>query len=55
LDGLLFGWPASTYLQELLDNPNPDSPAQVDPYMLFIQDREKYIERIKEEVRKNLI
>jgi len=40
-------------VQDLLDTPNPDSPAQAEPYKLFTADREAYIQRVKEEVRKN--
>ena len=40
-------------IQELLNNPNPNSPAQSEPYILFINDREKYNVKIQEETRKN--
>lgn len=41
-------------VQDLLDNPNPQSPAQSLPFQLYTQNREAYIARVKEEVRKNL-
>jgi ubiquitin-conjugating enzyme E2 I len=40
-------------IQDLLDEPNPDSPAQSDAYQLFISDKERYRRRIREEARKN--
>mmetsp|Transcript_25607 Transcript_25607/g.72500 ORF Transcript_25607/g.72500 Transcript_25607/m.72500 type:complete len:159 (+) Transcript_25607:83-559(+) len=40
-------------VQDLLDNPNPNSPAQAEPIRLFTTDREEYIRRVKEEVAKN--
>ncbi|KAJ9473747.1 Sumo-conjugating enzyme ubc9 [Diplonema papillatum] len=39
-------------IQELLDNPNPKDPAQKDPYELFVKDREKYDERVRQDVRR---
>ncbi|KEP62438.1 UNVERIFIED_CONTAM: ubiquitin-conjugating enzyme subfamily protein [Hammondia hammondi] len=36
-------------IQDLLDNPNPNSPAQAEPYMLFCQNREEYIRRVKQQ------
>ena len=36
-------------IQDLLDNPNPLSPAQAEPYLLYTQDKEKYRKRIKEQ------
>mmetsp|Transcript_8655 Transcript_8655/g.14024 ORF Transcript_8655/g.14024 Transcript_8655/m.14024 type:complete len:159 (+) Transcript_8655:172-648(+) len=40
-------------VQDLLDNPNPDSPAQAEPYALFTQNKEAYIQRVKQEVANN--
>ena len=40
-------------IQDLLNNPNPDSPAQSEAYHLFIRDRPTYNRRIREEARKN--
>ena len=39
-------------IQELLDNPNPKSPAQSDAYNLLIQDGAKYRERVRQEAKK---
>eukprot|EP00270_Netrium_digitus_P011746 TRINITY_DN3748_c0_g1_i1.p1 TRINITY_DN3748_c0_g1~~TRINITY_DN3748_c0_g1_i1.p1 ORF type:complete len:163 (+),score=19.85 TRINITY_DN3748_c0_g1_i1:115-603(+) len=38
-------------IQELLDQPNPDDPAQTDAYHLFIQDTVRYHERVKEQAK----
>lgn len=40
-------------IQDLLDEPNPDSPAQSEAYNLFMQDKVKYKRRVQEEARKN--
>ena len=40
-------------IQDLLDEPNPDSPAQSEAYQLFISDRERYKRRIREEAQKH--
>lgn len=40
-------------VQDLLNNPNPNSPAQAEPYKLYTQDIEAYNQRIKQEVRNN--
>ncbi len=42
-------------IQDLLDNPNSASPAQQDPYHLFVNDKEQYKKRVRlqmEEVAK---
>jgi ubiquitin-conjugating enzyme E2 I len=39
-------------VQDLLDNPNPNSPAQSEAYGTFIQNRELYYKRVAEEVVK---
>jgi ubiquitin-conjugating enzyme E2 I len=40
-------------IQDLLNEPNPDSPAQSDAYQLFISNKAEYSRRIKAEARKN--
>jgi ubiquitin-conjugating enzyme E2 I len=40
-------------IQELLNEPNPDSPAQAEAYNLFKRDRAEYEKRIKRIVREN--
>jgi ubiquitin-conjugating enzyme E2 I len=40
-------------IQDLLDAPNPESPAQSEAYSLFVSDKERYKRRIREEARKN--
>eukprot|EP00744_Colponema_vietnamica_P015694 GILI01022007.1.p1 GENE.GILI01022007.1~~GILI01022007.1.p1 ORF type:complete len:158 (-),score=59.03 GILI01022007.1:116-589(-) len=40
-------------IQDLLDNPNPASPAQPEPFMLFTQDREKYNARVRKQAQEN--
>ena len=40
-------------IQDLLDNPNPNSPAQADAYHLFISDKAKYEQKVKEVASKN--
>jgi len=41
-------------VQDLLNNPNPDSPAQNEAFQLFMNDREEYNNRVREEARKNI-
>ena len=41
-------------VQDLLDNPNPNSPAQSEAYELFTRDREEYKRRVRQEARKNV-
>lgn len=36
-------------IQDLLDNPNPMSPAQAEPYLLFRQNKEEYYKRVKQQ------
>jgi ubiquitin-conjugating enzyme E2 I len=38
-------------IQDLLNDPNPDSPAQREAYMLFKQDRAAYEKKIKEQAK----
>ena len=40
-------------IQDLLDSPNPKSPAQEVAYNLYVTDRAKYKLRVKAEARKN--
>jgi ubiquitin-conjugating enzyme E2 I len=40
-------------VQDLLDDPNPDSPAQADAYNLFKKDRAAYEAKVKRIVREN--
>eukprot|EP00741_Cyanophora_paradoxa_P021892 tig00021374_g21132.t1 len=40
-------------IQELLDNPNPKSPAQADAYMCLINNPKVYEARVRQEVQKN--
>ena len=40
-------------IQDLLDDPNPDSPAQADAYSMFKKDLEGYKKRVKQVVREN--
>ena len=39
-------------IQELLDTPNPNSPAQSDAYMIFTNNTPEYKKRVKEQSRK---
>uniref|UniRef100_A0A7S3JL16 UBC core domain-containing protein n=1 Tax=Euplotes harpa TaxID=151035 RepID=A0A7S3JL16_9SPIT len=39
-------------IQNLLDNPNPDSPAQTDPYHFFVEDKAAYVKKVKEQIAK---
>ena len=40
-------------VQDLLDDPNPDSPAQADAYNLFKKDKAAYESRVKRTVKEN--
>lgn len=40
-------------IQDLLNDPNPESPAQAEAYNLFKKDRVEYERRIKRVVREN--
>ena len=40
-------------IQDLLDDPNPNSPAQSEAYNLFTTNRSEYKRRVKAEARKN--
>ena len=41
-------------IQDLLNEPNPESPAQADAYNLFRKDRVEYEKRVKRVVRENV-
>ena len=36
-------------IQDLLDNPNAASPAQQEPYNLFVHDKEQYKRRVRQQ------
>lgn len=38
-------------IQELLDTPNPKSPAQMDAYTEYMRNKDKYARRVKEQAR----
>jgi ubiquitin-conjugating enzyme E2 I len=38
-------------IQDLLDNPNANSPAQGEPYNLFIHNRAEYIRKIRQQAQ----
>lgn len=40
-------------IQDLLNDPNPDSPAQAEAYNLFKKDRQAYEKKVKNLVREN--
>ena len=40
-------------IQDLLDDPNPNSPAQSEAYQLFINNKTEYKRRVQAEARKN--
>lgn len=40
-------------IQDLLDDPNPESPAQADAYNLFKKDRPAYERKVRQVVREN--
>ena len=39
-------------IQDLLDTPNPDSPAQSEAYQLFMADRSAYAAKVRKEAKK---
>eukprot|EP00389_Voromonas_pontica_P006839 GDKH01010298.1.p1 GENE.GDKH01010298.1~~GDKH01010298.1.p1 ORF type:complete len:161 (+),score=21.08 GDKH01010298.1:141-623(+) len=39
-------------IQDLLDTPNPESPAQTEPFILYQNSREEYKKRVREQVQK---
>lgn len=53
-----YGWrPAITVkqilvgIQDLLDEPNPNDPAQTEGYQLFVQDKNEYKRRVKQQAK----
>jgi len=40
-------------IQDLLDNPNADDPAQTDAYMLYKKDKDAYTRKIRQVAREN--
>ena len=40
-------------IQDLLDTPNPNSPAQSAAYQMFVQDKAAYARRVREEAANN--
>ena len=38
-------------IQDLLGSPNPNSPAQAEPFILFQNKRAQYVKRVREQVR----
>ena len=42
-----------TGIQDLLNEPNPDSPAQSEAYHLFVNNKAEYSKRVKQEAAKN--
>ncbi len=40
-------------IQDLLDDPNPESPAQAEAYSLFKKDRAAYEKKVKQVVKEN--
>jgi len=41
-------------IQDLLDEPNPDSPAQSEAFNMFVNNRTEYRKRVKREAQKNV-
>lgn len=41
-------------IQDLLDNPNPDSPAQREAIEVFLRNKAEYKRRIKEQAQRNV-
>jgi ubiquitin-conjugating enzyme E2 I len=41
-------------IQDLLTNPNPNSPAQREAYELFVRDQAAYKRKVKEQAAKNV-
>jgi ubiquitin-conjugating enzyme E2 I len=39
-------------IQDLLDNPNPNSPAQAEAYQMFVSNKAQYAKRVREEAKK---
>ncbi|GAA5827350.1 hypothetical protein JCM5353_007552 [Sporobolomyces roseus] len=41
-------------VQDLLDSPNPDDPAQLDAYTMFKKDRNAYERKVKSQAKENI-
>ena len=41
-------------IQDLLDDPNPNSPAQSEAYQLYMHNKSEYKQRIRAEAKKNM-
>ena len=41
-------------IQSMLDDPNPNSPAQREAYDIFVKDKEEYRKRVREQARRNI-
>lgn len=41
-------------IQDMLNNPNPNSPAQREAYDIFIKDKEEYKKRVKMQALRNV-
>ncbi|CAI2380647.1 unnamed protein product [Moneuplotes crassus] len=39
-------------IQNLLDHPNPDSPAQTEPYYLYVDNPARYAQTVKDQIKK---
>jgi ubiquitin-conjugating enzyme E2 I len=42
-----------TGIQHLLGNPNAESPAQAEPYNVYVKNPEEYERRVREQAREN--
>ena len=38
-------------IQSLLDAPNPDSPAQAEPYKLYVDNKAEYAKRVRNSIK----
>jgi ubiquitin-conjugating enzyme E2 I len=41
-------------IQDMLNNPNPESPAQREAYDIFMKDKEEYKKRVKQQALRNV-
>jgi ubiquitin-conjugating enzyme E2 I len=41
-------------IQDMLNNPNPNSPAQREAYDIFVKDKEEYRKRVKQQAARNV-
>jgi ubiquitin-conjugating enzyme E2 I len=42
-----------TAIQDLLINPNPNSPAQREAYELYVSNKTEYVRRVKQQAKQN--